>query len=93
MNEKDNIKALEYINRYCINEYGCPADTSNLSAIDIAYTTTEDESEEIQVAINLCEEKIIKYVNRKETTILSYPNHSSFLTELENMTFDFLIGI
>ena len=46
-------KAKKYINEFCQSEYGVDADFNNLSKVNIAYTTDEDNELEIQVSVNL----------------------------------------
>lgn len=46
-------KAINYINDFCVDEYGSEMDSSDLSNISLAYTTDEDTDIEIQVTANL----------------------------------------
>ncbi len=51
--ESDLDKAKKFINEFCQNEYGTNADFSDISAIDIAYTTDEETDLPIQVKADL----------------------------------------
>lgn len=46
-------KAINYINDFCVDEYGSEMDSSDLSNISLAYTTDEDTDIEIQVTADL----------------------------------------
>lgn len=46
-------KAINYINDFCVDEYGSEMDSSDLSNIFLAYTTDEDTDIEIQVTADL----------------------------------------
>ena len=46
-------KAINYINDFCVDEYGSEMDSSDISNIFIAYTTDEDTDMEIQVTADL----------------------------------------
>lgn len=46
-------KAINYINDFCVDEYGSEMDSSDLSNISLAYTTDEDTDMEIQVTADL----------------------------------------
>lgn len=46
-------KAINYINDFCVDEYGSEMDSSDISNIFIAYTTDEDTDVEIQVTADL----------------------------------------
>lgn len=46
-------KAINYINDFCVDEYGSEMNSSDLSNISLAYTTDEDTDIEIQVTADL----------------------------------------
>ncbi len=52
-------KAKNYINEFCQSEYGTNADFSDLSKIDLAYTTDEENGLEIQVSADLEQYRLI----------------------------------
>ena len=59
----DKAKAL--IDEYCRTEFECEdgADYSDLSAVPVAYTTTEDEKHEIQSKIDLMRFSVDTFVD------------------------------
>ena len=59
MQENDLETAKNHINEFCQAEYGTNADFSNLSKVDIAYTTDEDNGLEIQVSADLEQYRMI----------------------------------
>ena len=58
-------KAKEHIDSFCRKEYEHEdgADYSDLSKVNVAYTTTEDEKHEIQANINLVDFRIETYID------------------------------
>ncbi len=58
-------KAKEHIDGFCRKEYEREdgADYSDLSKVNVAYTTTEDEKHEIQANINLVDFRIETYID------------------------------
>ena len=86
--------AKEIIDEYCREEFECEegADYSNLSEINVAYTTTEDDKHEIQANVNLVDFKIETLV---DGTVIRTEQFDSLedMTErgLKNLSFDDLV--
>ena len=57
--------AKEFINDFCVAEYGSPADFSDLEKVGIAYTTVTDEEIPIQVNADLVHYRIERYLDGK----------------------------
>ncbi len=75
-------KAKQLINEFCIIEYDSDgADFSDLTAVNIAYTTTEDELHEIQADVNLVDYYIETKVDGKRVSI---EQHDSLNDLVEN---------
>ena len=55
--------AKEFINDFCVAEYGSPADFSDLEKVGIAYTTVTDEEIPIQVNADLVHYRMERYLN------------------------------
>lgn len=55
--------AKDLINKYCMEEFDCNADFSDLEKVGLAYTTTEDGKHEIQVNANLKELRLETYID------------------------------
>ena len=91
---KDKIEeAKGLINDFCMSEYGEEADFSNLSKIPVAYTTSEDEEDEIQVYIDLIGCQIIKEINDKKVEFKVFKDMDEILEDLEFMDFDDLVCV
>lgn len=82
----DLFLAAEMIDSYCMEEFDCLADFSDLRNIGLAYTTTEDGKYEIQVNANLRELRI--EINLDKDTVLTWDFGS-----LEEMIYDYLIDL
>ena len=86
--------AKEIIDEYCREEFERDegADYSNLSEVNVAYTTTEDDKHEIQANVNLVDFKIETLV---EGTVIRTEQYDSLedMTErgLKNLSFDDLV--
>ena len=59
MPDNDLETAKNHINEFCQNEFGTDADFSDLSKVDLAYTTDEDNGLEIQVSADLEQYRMI----------------------------------
>ena len=86
--------AKEMIDEYCREEFERDegADYSNLSEVNVAYTTTEDDKHEIQANVNLVDFKIETLV---DGTVIRTEQYDSLedMTErgLKNLSFDDLV--
>ncbi|MGN0447662.1 MAG: Eco57I restriction-modification methylase domain-containing protein [Acutalibacteraceae bacterium] len=86
--------AKEIIDEYCREEFERDegADYTNLSEVNVAYTTTEDDKHEIQANINLVDFKIETLV---DGTVIRTEQYDSLedMTErgLKNLSFDDLV--
>ena len=86
-------KAKELINDYCEREFGDNADFSDLSNIGLAYTTSEDESHEYQVTVNLIDYTMNYYVDGNLVYRDKYPSLDNLITrDLMYLDFDSLIN-
>lgn len=84
--------AKELINDFCMSKYGSEADFSDLGKIPVAYTTSEDEEDEIQVYIDLIGCQIIKEINDKKVEFKVFKNLDELIDELEFLDFDELVS-
>lgn len=82
----DLFLAAEIINRYCLEEFDCLADFSDLENIGLAYTTTEDGKHEIQANANLKEMSIDIHLDEDAVLTLNFES-------LEAMIYDYLIDL
>lgn len=80
----DLFLAAEMINKYCLEEFDCLADFSDLENIGLAYTTTEDGKYEIQANANLKRLGMDIYLG--EEIVLTWDFES-----LEEMIYEYLI--
>ena len=86
--------AKEIIDEYCREEFERDegADYSDLSKVNVAYTTTEDDKHEIQANVNLVDFKI---ETRVDSTVVRTKQYDSLedMTErgLKNLSFDDLV--
>ena len=86
--------AKEIIDEYCREEFERDegADYTNLSEVNVAYTTTEDDKHEIQANVNLVDFKIETLV---DGTVIRTEQYDTLedLTEqgLKNLSFDDLV--
>lgn len=85
--------AKEFINDFCMSEYGSETDFSDLGKISVTYITSEDGEDEIQVYIDLIGCQIIKEINGKKVDFKMFRNMDEMLEELEFLDFDDLICI
>ena len=99
--KSDNIEQAELIEQakaiiddYCFREFGTDegADYTDLSNINIAYTTTEDEQHIIQASVNLVDYKMVKYIDDILVEQIEYSSLFELIqNELEDMDFDSLV--
>lgn len=88
----DKAKAL--IDEYCRTEFACEegVDYSDLSAVPVAYTTTEDEAHEIQAKINLVGFSIDTFVDDELVKTETYDSFEKFVENgLSGLNFDDLV--
>lgn len=87
-------KAKQIINEFCIKEYGGEgAVFDDLSEVNIAYTTTEDEKFEIQANVNLVDYYIETKVDGKRVHIEQYDSLSDLVDGLTGLDFDDLVFV
>ena len=79
-------KAKYLINDFCENEYGSPADFSNLHNVPLAYTTLTDDELLVQVTADLVDFKITYEFDSEIFNIEQYEN-------IENMIENSLTGL
>ena len=92
--EKQFETAKNLINEFCLEEYGSPADFSNLSKIGIAYTTVTDDELPIQVDVNLENFTVEKYIDNVLVDTEYYYNLSNITEKfLQNLNFDELVYV
>ena len=88
------FQAAEWINSYCLEEYGSKADLSNLEKIGLAYTTTEDEYHEIQVNANLKKLCVETYFNNELIVVMKFESLEEMVDNcLMHLSFDELVEI
>ncbi len=92
--EKQFETAKNLINEFCLEEYGSPADFSNLSKIGIAYTTVTDDELPIQVDVNIENFTVEKYIDNVLVDTEYYYNLSNITEKfLQNLNFDELVYV
>ena len=92
--EKQFETAKNLVNEFCLEEYGSPADFSNLSKIGIAYTTVTDDELPMQVDVNLENFTVEKYIDNVLVGTEYYYNLSNITEKfLQNLNFDELIYV
>ena len=87
-------RAKDLIQQFYEKEYGdeVEADFSDLTKVNLAYTTTEDEQHGIQVTANLEDCTVTKYVDGVPAERTAYPSLDELIDhELRDMTFDELV--
>ena len=92
---EDLEEAKKVIENFCKREYGedTEVDFSNLSKVDIAYTTTEDGQHNIQVVADLINNKTITYLDEKQIEELQYSSLEKLSFDIDHSTFDDLVRI
>ena len=87
-------KAKELINDYCYREFDSEADFTDLSRVDLAYTTTEDGEQTIEVIADLINFRIEQYLDGEIEDGYQFVNLDDMIRNgLTDMTFDDLITI
>lgn len=85
--------ALQSIEEFSNNEYGTPADTSDLEHIDLAYTTTENGLHEVQIYANLMDCTIVHTIDGEVDDTEQYSDLQDMTRRaLRVMTYDTLIS-
>ena len=86
--------AKEFINDFCVAEYGSPADFSDLEKVGIAYTTVTDEEIPIQVNVDLVHYRIERYLDGQFLERRQYESLNELIqNELAEMDFDDLVSV
>lgn len=86
--------AKEFIDEYCREEFERDegADYTNLSEVNLAYTTTEDDKHEIQANVNLVDFRIETLVDGNVVRTEQYDSLEDMTEqELKNLSFDDLV--
>ena len=89
-------KALDLIDEYLEEEFGDDSKPvhSDLTNIDLAYTTTEDDKHEIQASVDLVHFRITQKVDGKITQQRTYDTLNGLTeSELKNLYFDALVYV
>ena len=91
-NPLDKAKAL--INDFCENEYGSPADFSDLHNVHLAYTTYTDDELPLQVTADLIDHAIIHEFNNVTFQAEMYDDLTQMIENgLTELDFDELVAI
>lgn len=86
--------AKEFINDFCVAEYGSPADFSDLEKVGIVYTTVTDEEIPIQVNADLVHYRIERYLDGQFLERRQYESLDELIqNELAELDFDDLISV
>lgn len=86
--------AKEFINDFCVAEYGNPANFSDLEKVGIAYTTVTDEEIPIQVNADLVHYRIERYLDGQFLERRQYESLDELIqNELAELDFDDLISV
>ena len=86
--------AKEFINDFCVAEYGSPADFSDLEKVGIAYTTVTDEEIPIQVNADLVHYRIERYLDGQFLERRQYESLDELIqNELAELDFDDRISV
>ena len=86
--------AKEFINDFCVAEYGSPADFSDLEKVGIAYTTVTDEEIPIQVNADLVHYRIERYLDGQFLERRQYESLDELIqNELAELDFDQLTSV
>ena len=95
-NDREKLieEAKKRINDFVSTEYDTDgADFSNLSNINVAYTTTEDGEHEIQASIDLENTSVVRKVDDSIVSITKYDTLEGFVEYLNNLDFSDLTYI
>ena len=86
--------AKEFINDFCVAEYGNPANFSDLEKVGIAYTTVTDEEIPIQVNADLVHYRIERYLGGQFLERRQYESLDELIqNELAELDFDGLVSV
>ena len=86
--------AKEFINDFCVAEYGSSADFSDLEKVGIAYTTVTDEEIPIQVNADLVHYRIERYLDGQFLERRQYESLDELIqNELAELDFDDLVSV
>ena len=86
--------AKEFINDFCVAEYGSPADFSDLEKVGIAYTTVTNEEIPIQVNADLIHYRMERYLDGQFLERRQYESLDELIqNELAELDFDDLISV
>ena len=86
--------AKEFINDFCVAEYGSPADFSDLEKVGIAYTTVTDEEIPIQVNADLVHYRIERYLDGQFLERRQYESLDELIqNELAELDFNDLVSV
>lgn len=87
-------RAKAAINEYTRREFDSEADFSDLSKVDLAYTTTEDGEHTIQAVANLIDFRIEKYVDEHLVDSKQFDSLADMIDNgLTDMSFDELVFV
>ena len=89
-NDREKLieEAKKRINDFVSAEYDTDgADFSNLSNINVAYTTTEDGEHEIQASIDLENTSVVRKVDDSIVSITKYATLEGFVEYLNNLDY------
>lgn len=87
-------QAKQLINEFLQRDYNddkATADFSDLSKVDVAYTTTEDEKHEIQASVNLLGFSLDIYMDNNLIKSEKHDSLKSLIGRLANLDFDELV--
>ena len=84
----DFEQAKNLINAYCMEEFEQEADFSNLSHIDLAYSTTEDGEHPIEVYADLTSFKLVYTVDEETVQEIACKDLLELNAYLANLSFD-----
>lgn len=86
--------AKEFINDFCVAEYGSPADFSDLEKVGIAYTTVTDAEIPVQVNADLVHYRIERYLGGQFLERRQYESLDELIqNELAELDFDGLVSV
>lgn len=95
-NNKELDQAKELIMDFIVREYGEGEYSNvfdNLSNVDIAYTTTEDDEHTIQATVDLVDFTLQKKIDDNIVETLQYDTLSDLMTELYNLDYSELVDV
>ena len=84
--------AKQRINDFCQREYEGQAVFTDMSKINIAYTTTEDARFEVQAYIDLINCEIVTLVGKDIVNIERYDSLEELVEELQRLDYDTLVS-